>query len=131
MFFCILNAACSTHASGIYGLFCSRRSLHHPFSRHNAPSPRSFPKPDPNLNPNPQQAISRGITKAGLGVETLNLELTTVEEVETALEKASGFVLGSPTLGGHMPTPVGALFLWCYCLGLPKARTGLGLALKV
>ncbi|GAB4823919.1 hypothetical protein N2152v2_010965 [Parachlorella kessleri] len=52
------------------------------------------------------QAISHGITKAGVGVETLNLEQVSAAEVEAALEKASGFVLGSPTLGGHMPTPV-------------------------
>lgn len=52
------------------------------------------------------QAISRGVTKAGIGVETLNLEVLSVEEVEAALQNCGGFVLGSPTLGGHMPTQV-------------------------
>ena len=52
------------------------------------------------------QAISRGVTKAEVGVETLNLELVSVDEVEKALEQCGGFVLGSPTLGGHMPTQV-------------------------
>lgn len=52
------------------------------------------------------QAISHGITKSGVGVETINLEQVSVEEVEKVLEKAAGFVLGSPTLGGHLPTPV-------------------------
>ena len=52
------------------------------------------------------QAISRGITKAGVGVETLNLEVLSVEEVERALQGSAGFVIGSPTLGGHMPTQV-------------------------
>lgn len=52
------------------------------------------------------QAISRGITKAGVGVEQLNLELCTPQEVEAALARARGFVIGSPTLGGHMPTQV-------------------------
>jgi flavodoxin len=52
------------------------------------------------------QAISRGVTKAGVGVETLNLEQCGQEELEAALDRCSGFVLGSPTLGGHMPTQV-------------------------
>lgn len=52
------------------------------------------------------QAISRGITKGGVGVETLNLELASLEEVSQAIQKCDGFVLGSPTLGGHMPTQV-------------------------
>lgn len=52
------------------------------------------------------QAISRGITKAGVGVETLNLEIVGVDEVAAAVERSSGFVIGSPTLGGHMPTQV-------------------------
>lgn len=52
------------------------------------------------------QAISRGITKAGVGVEQLNLELASLKEVEAALARAKGFCIGSPTLGGHMPTQV-------------------------
>lgn len=52
------------------------------------------------------QAISRGITKAGVGVITLNLEQCGAEEVEEAVSKSDGFVIGSPTLGGHMPTQV-------------------------
>ena len=52
------------------------------------------------------QAISRGLTKSGVGVETLNLEVVSADEVEAALERAAGFVIGSPTLGGHMPTQV-------------------------
>lgn len=52
------------------------------------------------------QAISRGITKSGVGVVTLNLEQCGAEEVEDAISKGNGFVIGSPTLGGHMPTQV-------------------------
>jgi flavorubredoxin len=52
------------------------------------------------------QALSRGITKAGVGVETLNLEVVGVDEVDRVLSSAAGFVIGSPTLGGHMPTQV-------------------------
>ncbi|KAH7281380.1 hypothetical protein KP509_36G044100 [Ceratopteris richardii] len=52
------------------------------------------------------QAISRGISKAGVGVETLNAEQSTNAEVADLIDRCCGFVVGSPTLGGHMPTPV-------------------------
>jgi len=66
------------------------------------------------------QAIARGITKAGCAAQLLNVEFASAEEVQTAVTRAGGFALGSPTLGGHMPTPVkqglGAI------LQLPEAR---------
>jgi flavin reductase (DIM6/NTAB) family NADH-FMN oxidoreductase RutF/flavodoxin len=52
------------------------------------------------------QAIARGITKAGVAVESINCEVAEPEEIRTALEKAAGFIIGSPTLGGHAPTPI-------------------------
>lgn len=52
------------------------------------------------------QAVSRGITKGGVAVSTLNLELSSLDEVVAAVKAADGFTIGSPTLGGHMPTPV-------------------------
>lgn len=52
------------------------------------------------------QAISRGISKAGVGVESLNTEQSTSAEVSALVQRCCGFVVGSPTLGGHMPTPV-------------------------
>ncbi|MDZ8236327.1 MAG: diflavin flavoprotein [Nostoc sp. ChiQUE01a] len=52
------------------------------------------------------QAIARGITKAGVAVESINCEFTDPEDIRTAVEKSAGFVIGSPTLGGHAPTPV-------------------------
>lgn len=52
------------------------------------------------------QAIARGITKAGIGVEAINCEVAEPAEIQAAVEKAAGFIIGSPTLGGHMPTPV-------------------------
>lgn len=51
-------------------------------------------------------AIARGITKAGVAVESINCEVADPEEIRAAVEKAAGFVIGSPTLGGHAPTPV-------------------------
>ncbi|MDZ4872348.1 MAG: putative diflavin flavoprotein A 5 [Chroococcidiopsis cubana SAG 39.79] len=52
------------------------------------------------------QAIARGITKAGVAVESINCEFAEPDEIRTAVEKAAGIVIGSPTLGGHAPTPI-------------------------
>lgn len=52
------------------------------------------------------QAIALGITKAGVAVESINCEFATPEEISAAVEKAAGVVIGSPTLGGHAPTPI-------------------------
>jgi flavorubredoxin/flavin reductase (DIM6/NTAB) family NADH-FMN oxidoreductase RutF len=52
------------------------------------------------------QAIARGITKAGVGVESINCEIAAPDEVRTAVERSTGFIIGSPTLGGHAPTPI-------------------------
>ncbi|MGP1386928.1 MAG: diflavin flavoprotein [Thainema sp.] len=51
-------------------------------------------------------AIARGITKAGVGVESINAEISDTKEVQAAIEKSAGFIIGSPTLGGHAPTPI-------------------------
>ncbi|PSM46582.1 flavin oxidoreductase [Chroococcidiopsis sp. CCALA 051] len=52
------------------------------------------------------QAIARGITKAGVAVESINCEFAEPDEIRAAVEKAAGIVIGSPTLGGHAPTPI-------------------------
>ncbi|MGK7945764.1 MAG: diflavin flavoprotein [Microcystaceae cyanobacterium] len=52
------------------------------------------------------QAIAKGITKAGVGVESINAEIAEAEEIKAAIEKCGGFIFGSPTLGGHAPTPI-------------------------
>ncbi|MCP2729876.1 diflavin flavoprotein [Limnofasciculus baicalensis] len=51
-------------------------------------------------------AIARGITKAGVAVESINCEVTEPDEIRAVVEKADGFIMGSPTLGGHAPTPI-------------------------
>jgi flavorubredoxin/flavin reductase (DIM6/NTAB) family NADH-FMN oxidoreductase RutF len=52
------------------------------------------------------QAIARGITKSGVRVEAINCEAATPEDIQIAVAKADGFIIGSPTLGGHAPTQV-------------------------
>ncbi|MBD2179146.1 flavin reductase [Pseudanabaena sp. FACHB-1998] len=51
-------------------------------------------------------ALARGITKAGVAVELINCESVEPEEIKAAIEKSSGFLIGSPTLAGHLPTQV-------------------------
>ncbi|MEY2983527.1 MAG: hypothetical protein RLZZ568_144, partial [Cyanobacteriota bacterium] len=52
------------------------------------------------------QAIARGITKAGVGVTAINAEVSGAEEIKQAITQSAGFIFGSPTLGGHAPTPI-------------------------
>ncbi|HEY9902084.1 MAG TPA: diflavin flavoprotein, partial [Candidatus Sericytochromatia bacterium] len=52
------------------------------------------------------QAIAKGITKAGVAVESINCEFADPTEIEAAVQRCDGFIIGSPTLGGHMPTQV-------------------------
>jgi flavorubredoxin/flavin reductase (DIM6/NTAB) family NADH-FMN oxidoreductase RutF len=52
------------------------------------------------------QAIASGLTKAGIRVESINCEVATPEEIQSAVEKCAGFIIGSPTLGGHAPTQI-------------------------
>lgn len=52
------------------------------------------------------QAIARGLTKAGAAVESINCEVAEAEEIKAAVERCDGFLIGSPTLGGHAPTQI-------------------------
>ncbi|QSJ15044.1 diflavin flavoprotein [Nostoc sp. UHCC 0702] len=62
------------------------------------------------------QAIALGLTKGGVAVQSINCEFATPDEIQTAVEKSDGFLIGSPTIGGHAPTPI---------------HTALGIVLKV
>jgi len=52
------------------------------------------------------QAIARGLTKAGVAVESINAESAKADEIKTAVATSAGFIMGSPTLGGHAPTQI-------------------------
>ncbi|WP_287129877.1 diflavin flavoprotein [Candidatus Cyanaurora vandensis] len=52
------------------------------------------------------QAIARGLTKAGVAVEMLDVEQTDALTIQPALERSAGFIIGSPTISGHAPTPI-------------------------
>ncbi|MBD1822258.1 flavin reductase [Cyanobacteria bacterium FACHB-DQ100] len=49
-------------------------------------------------------AIAKGLTDAEIKVELINCELVDPSEITAAIEQCDGFVIGSPTLGGHAPT---------------------------
>ncbi len=51
-------------------------------------------------------AIARGICKTGVKVKIINCEFTSSDSLITEIRKADGYLIGSPTLGGHAPTPI-------------------------
>lgn len=51
-------------------------------------------------------AIAHGLVQSGVAVESINCELVTSEEITTAIQACDGFIIGSPTLGGHAPTQI-------------------------
>ena len=51
-------------------------------------------------------ALGRGVTRTNIRVNCLNCEFTPADELISAIQNADGVLIGSPTLGGHAPTPV-------------------------
>ncbi|MEM8778782.1 MAG: diflavin flavoprotein [Cyanobacteria bacterium P01_G01_bin.49] len=52
------------------------------------------------------QAIAQGMIDNGLAVESINCESASPEEITRAIKNCDGFVIGSPTLGGHAPVQI-------------------------
>jgi flavin reductase (DIM6/NTAB) family NADH-FMN oxidoreductase RutF/flavodoxin len=52
------------------------------------------------------QAIAKGLTRAGVNVDSINCEMAKASEIQPAIEECDGFIIGSPTLGGHAPTQI-------------------------
>ncbi len=51
-------------------------------------------------------ALARGLSGIGVRVESLNCEFVSSEQVVAAIRACGGLLIGSPTLGGHAPTPI-------------------------
>jgi flavorubredoxin/flavin reductase (DIM6/NTAB) family NADH-FMN oxidoreductase RutF len=51
-------------------------------------------------------AIAQGLVQSGVAVESINCELASTEEITQAIQTSDGFIIGSPTLGGHAPTQI-------------------------
>ncbi|MBW4670242.1 MAG: diflavin flavoprotein [Cyanomargarita calcarea GSE-NOS-MK-12-04C] len=52
------------------------------------------------------QAMALGLTKGGVAVKSINCEFAEAEDIRTAVEQSDGFIIGTPTIGGHAPTPI-------------------------
>jgi len=51
-------------------------------------------------------AIARGISKTGVKVKIINCEFTSSNSLISEIRNSDGYLIGSPTLGGHAPTPI-------------------------
>lgn len=52
------------------------------------------------------QALAQGIAAAGVAINLINCEFADPTEITSAIEQCDGFIIGSPTLGGHAPTQI-------------------------
>jgi hypothetical protein len=51
-------------------------------------------------------AIAQGVARTGVRVESINCEFTPADKLLEAIRQCDAFLIGSPTLGGHAPTPI-------------------------
>ncbi len=51
-------------------------------------------------------ALAKGINRTSVEVESINCEFTSNEVLVKSIQNADGYLIGSPTLGGHAPTPI-------------------------
>jgi flavorubredoxin/flavin reductase (DIM6/NTAB) family NADH-FMN oxidoreductase RutF len=51
-------------------------------------------------------AIADGLIQSQVAVESINCEFASSEEITEAIQACDGFIIGSPTLGGHPPTQI-------------------------
>jgi len=51
-------------------------------------------------------ALGQGIAKAGVRVQSINCEFSDADALRQAIHSSQALLIGSPTLGGHVPTPV-------------------------
>ncbi len=50
--------------------------------------------------------LAKGISATGIQVTSLNCEFASANELLLAIKEADAYLIGSPTLGGHAPTPI-------------------------
>ncbi|WP_013323519.1 diflavin flavoprotein [Gloeothece verrucosa] len=51
-------------------------------------------------------AIAQGLIDNGIAVESINCELAEPAQINQAVDSCDGFLIGSPTLGGHAPVQI-------------------------
>jgi flavorubredoxin/flavin reductase (DIM6/NTAB) family NADH-FMN oxidoreductase RutF len=52
------------------------------------------------------RAIAKGLIESDASVQTINCEFADPAEITASLEQCDGFIIGSPTLGGHAPSQI-------------------------
>jgi flavorubredoxin/flavin reductase (DIM6/NTAB) family NADH-FMN oxidoreductase RutF len=52
------------------------------------------------------KAIAEGLFDSDVAIELINCEIAKPEEIAQAIEACDGFIIGSPTLGGHAPVQI-------------------------
>ena len=50
--------------------------------------------------------LAQGVARTGVRVESINCEFTPPEQLLAAIRSCDAILIGSPTLGGHAPTPI-------------------------
>ena len=50
--------------------------------------------------------MAKGINRTSVEVESINCEFTPNDLLIKSIQNADGYLIGSPTLGGHAPTPI-------------------------
>ena len=51
-------------------------------------------------------ALAQGVARTGVRVESINCEFTPADKLLEAIRGCDAVLIGSPTLGGHAPTPI-------------------------
>ena len=51
-------------------------------------------------------ALAQGVSRTGVRVESINCEFSEPEQLLAAIRGCDALLIGSPTLGGHAPTPI-------------------------
>jgi len=51
-------------------------------------------------------ALAQGVARTGVRVESINCEFSPPEQLLAAIRSSDALLIGSPTLGGHAPTPI-------------------------
>ncbi len=51
-------------------------------------------------------ALAQGVSRTGVRVESVNCEFAPPEQLLEVIRSCDAFLIGSPTLGGHAPTPI-------------------------
>jgi len=51
-------------------------------------------------------ALAKGINRTSVEVDSINCEFASNDVLIKSIQNADGYLIGSPTLGGHAPTPI-------------------------